>query len=243
MNIELILNNLGLSQNEAKVYLATLEMGVSSAQDIAHKAEVIRTTGYAVLDRLVDKNLVYKTKEGDKTKYVAESPRNLIKRFEGYQQQLTDSLPELQAIYNKHETKPKIIFFEGKQGIKDIYADTIKERPKEILEYNTSKMVTVFPGLPEEYLADRKKYKIKAKRIAPNDEFWSERAKKDKKEMSKTILLPEDEFTIPVEINIYNNKLAIVSYIDEMGVIIESESIANAMKKIYGLLWKRLKKE
>lgn len=58
MNIENTLNSLGLSPNEAKVYLAALEMGTASAQDIAHKAGVIRTTGYSVLERLAIRNFV-----------------------------------------------------------------------------------------------------------------------------------------------------------------------------------------
>ncbi len=241
MSIEITLSNLGLSPNEAKIYLAALEMGIASAQDIAHKAGLIRTTGYSVLEKLVARNLVYKTQANQKTRYVAEAPQNLVKRFGSYQQQLADSLSELQAIYNQHATKPKIVFFEGKAGIREIYADTIKEKPKEILEYNTSVMFTALPELPEQYLLDRQKNKIRAKRIAPHDKFWVNHAAQDTTELSQTILLPEDEFNIPVEINVYNDKLAIISYTDEMGVIIKSQSIADAMRKIYQLLWDRLK--
>jgi sugar-specific transcriptional regulator TrmB len=241
-NVEIILKNLGFSPNEARIYLASLEMGVASAQDIALKAEIIRTTAYSVLENLALRGIVIKTKEENKNRYYAESPKNLIKRLERFQNQLQAALPELQAIYNKHETKPKIVFYEGLEGLKRIYADTIKTGPKEILEYNTSNMFEIFPDLPEEYLSERKKYKIKAKRIAPDDPNWKKHAKMDAEELSSTILLPSNEFSIPDEINIYGNKVAFISYSDRIGIIIEGEGIAKTMKKIYDLLWQNLKK-
>ncbi|MFH1749865.1 MAG: helix-turn-helix domain-containing protein [bacterium] len=242
MKLENILRNLGLSENEAKIYLATLEMGISPAQDIARKAGIIRTTGYSVLEKLVKKNFIHKTKEKNKTRYLAEEPKNLIKRFEEYQKELEKSLPELQAIYNKHETKPKIVFFEGKGGIEEIYDDTIKEKPQEILEYNTSDMFVALPEFPMDYVKRRQKNKIHAKRIAPDDKYWKKHALREKVELSRTILLPPKDFTIPVEINIYNNKVAFMSYSDEMGIIIESHGVASAMRRIYELFWEKLEK-
>ncbi|HAR54892.1 TPA: hypothetical protein DCR79_01225 [Patescibacteria group bacterium] len=240
--IESTLNNLGLSPNEAKVYLAALEMGTASAQDISHKAGVIRTTGYSILERLAIRNFVYKTKEKSKTRYVAESPKNLVHRFGHYQHELTNSLPELEAIYNQSQVKPKIVFYEGKDGIEEIYADTIRENPKEILEYFSSEMFTKLPYFPMEYLPKRIRHNIHAKRIATDNHKMREHATHDKEELSQTILLPKEEFNPPVEINIYNNKVAFMSYSDEIGVIIESQGIADAMRQIYRLLWKKLKR-
>ncbi|MFA5967003.1 MAG: helix-turn-helix domain-containing protein [Patescibacteria group bacterium] len=242
MNKETTLHNLGLSPNEAKVYLAALEMGTASAQDISHKAGVIRTTGYSILERLAIRNFVYKTKQKNKTRYVAESPKNLVHRFEHYQKELTNSLPELQAIYNKSQIKPKIVFYEGKSGIEEIYADTIKEKPREILEFNTLDIFAALPDFPAEYLAQRNKHHIYAKRIATDEKRTREHAARDKEELSHTLLLPKEEFNPPVEINIYNNKVAFMSYPDEIGIIIESHGIADTMRQIYHLLWKKLKK-
>lgn len=67
MEINRILENLGFSDNEAKVYLAALETGLSSAQDIADKAKLKRTTTYSVLDVLVRKGFILKTQKKAKT--------------------------------------------------------------------------------------------------------------------------------------------------------------------------------
>lgn len=47
-------------------------------------------------------------------------------------------------------------------------------------------------------------------------------------------------FDIPIEINIYKDKVAFMSYKDEVGLIIESEGIAEAMRKIYGMFWDKI---
>jgi sugar-specific transcriptional regulator TrmB len=240
MSITQTLTNLGFSANEAKVYLAALEMGVSSAQEIAKKAKLKRTTAYSILQNLANRGVVIVSKEKGKNRFVAENPQNIVKQFAEYQKNLEKALPQLEAIYNKKEIKPKVLFFEGKEGIKKIYLDTIKEKPKIILEFNTTEIFKTFPGFPMEYLGMRKTNNIRAKRIASGIR-WQEHAKKDKEEISETKILPREEFDIPIEINIYNNKVAFMSYSDEFGLIIESEGIAKSMKAIYDLFWKKLK--
>lgn len=241
MEIEALLHNLGFSPNEAKIYLAGMETGPASAQDIAEKAGLRRTTGYSVLDGLVLRGIVYRTKDGGKTRYITESPKDLAKRFHDYHAQLEHSLPQLLAVYNKSQTKPRIVFYEGIEGLERIYDDTIKERPKEILEYNTSELFSLLPQLPRYYAPLRRKHKVRARRIAPNDKNWQLHANKDAEELAKTKLLSKKDFAVPTEINIYNNKVAFMSYSDKLGIIIESEGIAATMRRIYELLWARLK--
>jgi sugar-specific transcriptional regulator TrmB len=238
--IEASLKNLGFTTNEARVYLATLEVGVSSAQDIAEKAGIIRTTAYSILEHLAIRGVIIRTKKQNKNRYFAEAPKNLIRRFGTSITELEKSLPELQAIYNKSETKPKIVFYEGLEGISKIYQDTIRSNPDEILEFNTSEMFAHLPeDFPKEYVQQRLKNKISARRIAPDDSAWKKHSKQDNEELSKTILLNTKDFDIPVEINIYKNKVAFMSYSDRIGVIIEGDGIAKAMRTIYELVWKQ----
>ncbi len=242
MEFEELLRNLGLSLNEAKSYLAALELGSASAQEIAKKAGIIRTTAYSVLEGLVAKNFVFKTKEKRKSRYVAAAPENLLMKFANYGRQLQSRLPQLQAIYNAHRTKPKVVFFEGKDGIKEMYRETVREKPSEILEYNASFIFGAFPDYtPDEYVKDRKRENIRARRIAPDDENWRRHAARDKEELSVTKLLSPEDFNPPVEINIYQDKVAIMSYEDKLGLVVESKGIAKTMRQIYELLWKRLK--
>lgn len=217
-----------------------LEM-LASAQNIADKANIKRTTTYSVLTALVKKNIILKTQKDGKSRYIAENPENIVNIFDNYQTEFKKALPELLALYNTKQVKPKILFFEGKAGIKKIYYDTIEEKPDIILEWNSSDIFKIFPDFPKEYLDLRRDRNIQAKRIAPNDENWQARKIKDKEDLSITKLLPPGEYDIPVEINIYNNKVSFMSYGDEMGLIIESKVIAYAMRTIYNIFWDKIK--
>src|SRR3989344_6279349 len=137
MRVETILERLGFSTNEARVYLASLESGLASAQDIAKKAGLRRTTTYSVLSYLVERGVVGRTKIKNKTRFLVEPPGRLFNLVSELQSQIKKALPELDALYNKNDTKPKIIFYEGNSAIHNVYEDTLTEQPKEILEWNT----------------------------------------------------------------------------------------------------------
>lgn len=87
------------------------------------------------------------------------------------------------------------------------------------------------------YIALRAKYHIKAKRIAPASNQFRKHSAYDKGECAETILVPPTLFNPGVEVNIYNNKVAFLNYAEDMGVIIESVSIAEVMREAYRLSW------
>ena len=244
MNFNQLLNQLGFSKNETKIYLAALESGQNSAQNIAEKASLQRTTTYSVLEVLVKRGVVAKTKIKGKTRFLAESPDKLTYLLSELQNNLKKVLPELQAIYNQSEVKPKIIFYEGDHAIQKVYDDTLAEKPAEILEWNTNAYFQN-PNVDKdyEYLKKRVDLNIHAKRIVEKDSVWEFRHQKnDEKELSQTLTVPKEIFSPKIEINIYNNKIAFMNYAENMSVIIESKAIAEAMKQIYELSWVGAKK-
>src|SRR3989338_8195212 len=235
MRVEIILEKLGFSANEVKVYLASLESGIASAQDIAKRAGLRRITAYSVLSYLVERGVVGRTKVKNKTRFLAEPPDRLFNLVSELQSHIKKALPELEALYNKNETKPKIIFFEGESAIHNVYEDTLKEKPKEILEWNTNIFFERFPK-DYNYIEKRTKLGIKARRIAGKGSLWDTRHKfLDEKELAQTVVVPKELFDPQIEVNIYNNKVAFMNYAENMSVIIESKAIADAMRQAYEL--------
>jgi len=241
MQIESILKKLGFSPNESQVYLAALEAGVSSAQNIARIAGIKRTTTYSVLSYLVNRGVVSKTKVKNKTRFLAESPDSLLNLISEIQANLKKALPELEALYNKKEVKPKIIFFEGEAAIHNVYEDTLKEKPREILEWNTNAFFARFPK-DYNYIAKRVALGIRARRLAGQGSFWdTEHKPRDVAELSQTLVVPREIFNPQIEVNIYNNKVAFMNYAENMSIIIESKAIAEAMRQAYELSWRGAK--
>lgn len=237
MNISNVLKQIGFSENEISVYLGSLELGLSSAQDIAKKANIKRTTAYSVLESLVQRGFIGKTKDRGKTRFLVEPPDKLLFMILNIESQLKNMLPELQALYNRKNKKPKIFFYEGKGAIQTVYEDTLREKPKEILEWNTDKFFTDFPA-DYNYIKKRVQLNIKARRMASQGSIWHKKSKPlDKMELAETVIVPGNKFSPEVEINIYNSKIAFINYVEKMSVIIESPAIAKAMKQAYELSW------
>ncbi|MBI4053878.1 MAG: hypothetical protein HY397_00950 [Candidatus Doudnabacteria bacterium] len=241
-HIEQLLKKLGFSQNEAKVYLAALETGLSSAQDIAQKAGIKRTTGYSVLAYLVSRGVVGKTKIKGKTRFLAEPPERLLTLIGELERGIKQILPELSAVYNQKETKPKITFFEGATAVQKVYDDTLQEKPTEILEWNTNAYFEGKSQVDSEYIQKRVDLNIHARRIASQGSQWDEKHRYlDQKELAQTLIVPKENFEPKIEVNIYNNKIAFLNYAESLSVIIESPAIAQAMKQAYELSWRGAK--
>ena len=83
---------------------------------------------------------------------------------------------------------------------------------------------------------------IAIRAIIPDTEAGLERKSFDKEEMRETALVPKNAFLFSPEINIYDNKVMIASWREKLGIIIESNEIADAMKKIFELAWVEAKR-
>ena len=238
MKIEQILEKFGFSLNESKTYLACLELGLASAQDIAKKAGLKRTTAYSVLSYLINRGVIGKTIVRKKTRFVAEPPEKLLNLIGEIQSSIAKILPQLEAVYNKNEVKPKITFFEGANAIHNVYEDTLKEKPQEILEWNTNAFFERFPK-DYNYIEKRTNLGIRARRLAGQGSLWDTKHKfLDEKELAETIIVNKELFNPQIEVNIYNNKVAFMNYAENTSIIIESKVIAHAMRQAYELSWR-----
>jgi predicted DNA-binding transcriptional regulator len=77
MNLEETLEKLGLNEKEAKVYLALLELGQDTVQNIAQRASITRPTTYNILDALVKKGLTTQVDQ-DSEKLLAVVPEETV---------------------------------------------------------------------------------------------------------------------------------------------------------------------
>lgn len=134
-DVKLALAELGLASKEADTYLAMLELGPSSVQDIAKKAGINRTTTYVMLEGLKKYGLVSTFERGKKTLFAAENPEQLLDILtresdviSAKKNKLEASLPRLLAIFNTVDDKPRVRFMEGEAPIREIMSEISRER-------------------------------------------------------------------------------------------------------------------
>ena len=52
---------------------------------------------------------------------------------------------------------------------------------------------------------------------------------------------PDNKYNIPNEIDIYADKVALMSFTDQIAVIIENKEIAESMRNLWKMAWDRFK--
>lgn len=238
MKLASVLKNIGLTEKESRIYLACTELGSSSVADISKQARINRVTAYDVLEKLMRRGMVNCfIKQGAKF-YDATDPHIVASDFKRRAADFTKALPELSKLRGD-AIHPRIRYFEGLEGIKAIYEDTLSSRT-EILNYANSREIrTHWPNYDAEYVAKRVKKKIHLRGIAPKDEHGQWVQERDKNNFREIRLVPGKDFSFTNEINIYDDKVAIISYKDSplIGMIIESQEIANTQRDIFKMAW------
>lgn len=122
------LQEYGLSEKEAKIYLTALELGSSPASTIARRSVINRVTTYTILNDLKRKWYVNEITKYDTKYYNTISPDVLLKQLEQKYESFKDKVPDLLALADNFWNKPKIQFFEGVSWLKNLYNEILKTK-------------------------------------------------------------------------------------------------------------------
>ena len=241
MEIKHILEQLGLKDKKADVYLAALELGSATVIEISKKASIKRTTCYDILMDLIKMGLVSETSKGKKRLFIGEDPEKILGDLENKEKLLSGILPQLKAVYNIKGVKPKIRFYEGKEGLREVYADTLKYSG-EIAAFASEDVVrTLGREWADDYLKKRVKKNIRVRVILPKTEYVSKIVGEDRESLRTSKLIDPQKYPFSIEINIYGHKkVALMSSCEETGIIIEGDEVYKTMKLIFELLWDNL---
>jgi len=242
MNLQKTLEQLGMHEKKAEVYLACLESGNATAYLIAKKVGLKRPTVYDIANQLMREGLLHKSMRGSVKYFSPADPEKLIHLLKTKEKNIREVMPELQNLYNSPKVKPLIRYFEGKEGIIEMYEDSLRSCKKgdEILAYVGEDVLKHLPKYVEDYVQRRVEKGIVLRGIYKKDKEMLERyLGKSREQLRIARVLDENKFPVNNETNIYKNKIAIASYETEMfGMIIESTEIAKSQKAIFELAWR-----
>jgi len=240
---------LGLSEKEAKVYLATLELAQDTVQNISKKSGVNRPTTYVILEKLMQMGLISKVEKEKRTLFIAEDPRELENLLEKQNREIEDKkdelkaiMDELKALNNTNREKPVVKYFEGRDGLitMDKYGrDQIKHNQESLALIPIGIVESLYPERREQAIKERVQAHIKSKSIyTKNGEDIS--SKQDQNELRESIRISKDLFPLTGTISVFPGwgiKLFNFNQQNPHGVTIESKELANNMKVLYELAW------
>ncbi len=247
-----ILRSFQLTPKEIKVFMKVLELGSQPASQIARVAEMPRNTVRSVLDGLVKKGLMVKTSRANTQYYATERKENIIRalKFKKMRQdeeiaeqiQLLESYGEELSVRHFAKSRPRITFYEGIAGLEKVYEDTLTAKSGLKSWASLGDMIEAMPKYFETYFRRRAAKGIPMRSIHPDTVPAEEMASRNEQELRESALVPSQKFYWTPEIQIYNNKVNITSWKEKLGVIIESEEIADAVRVFFDLSFEAAKK-
>lgn len=240
---------MGLSTIEVDTYLTLLKTaGAQPASILANRMRINRTTAYKALINLSKLGLATKTMKHGIICFFAEDPEDTLKTLIENKQStlkevnasILEALPSLIVGEEGSPHLPKIRYYEGIEGIKQVYEAILKEGVDYYRYGDITKIYGTLGDFTDDYIKRRNKMGITAHAIMPYHKRSEELYKKDKDELRKALYIPHDLFPIEGEVRIFGNKVAIMSLKQDspIAIIIDSEIVARMFKSIFMLTWR-----
>ncbi len=230
-----ILEEVGLTQNESKVYLALLRLKSALAGEITEKSGVHRRNVYDALERLIQKGLVSYIYGKTRKYFKAEPPENLLRILDAKKGAIQEQLPKLNSMFQEHKPEVNVRIYSGKQGLKNIFDDQIESKT-DILIFGKS--IRDVPELQFYFPQHRRRRMEKGVHVRAIFDESSRKKDVAKLPLSNLKYLP-DESLGPVSVNIYDGKVVIILTADTAtAILIENKKIYEAYKNYFKLLWK-----
>lgn len=242
--LTLLFSYLSLTDKHVELYEKLLAIPGARVARIAELVGFKRSTTYNLLKEMNQKGVLEEYKKGGVVYYRVAEPDSLtilVQKFQedGKQaQQLLDSvMSDLKKEWRTGVGKPVIRYFEGEDGLREVFSDIYK--PKDDAVYGCVDLEVVDKVFPEHVLADLIPLRVKNKLFAYSLVAESEQAetikKDDKKQLRQTVLLDKDEYPLPAEIDVYGDKVAMLSFDKQqfIGMIIENTSFAQTVRSLF----------
>jgi len=244
------LTQLGMSKNEADIYRTLLEVGESNVKQISGAANVNRRNAYDVLNRLMEKGLVFIVLKGKEHYYQAVNPNKLTEFIDDKKNALRQIMPELKKLTNTKPTAQEVMIYRGLEGWKNTIKDVVMVGQDLYTigakgAWTDERLKATFNLLNRE--VTRKKIKIYL--------LCDYEIKAGSKELLKNFsnceyaFLPKG-YPTSSAIDVFGDRVVIVSYqkiatIDEntLFVVIINQEIADAFRTWFRLMWDISKKK
>lgn len=249
MTYEKELQNAGLSEKEAKVYLAALELGPDTAQNIAKRAGINRATTYVQIEELKERGLMSELEKGKKTLYVAEQPDRLLTLLNTFEKELNFKktevariLPILSGLFASAGERPKVRFYEGVEGTAAVREEFLKTKSRQTEGFiNLDRLFDLFPGYENEFTTKRIAKGLRSLVIYTRKDGPLQGAT-DSTKLREARFIEYGKLPIEADITIFDNKVSFASYNSKpIAIIIESKEIASTLRGIFHTLWSSLR--
>lgn len=246
-NLKESLKSIGLTEKERDVYLAVLTLGKGTVTDIAKKSGLKRTSIYQYMEALLQKNFVSQTRMKKRIFYIAEHPKNILAflkkkktALETAEKKIENILPDLESLYSVSSTKPTVLYYEGKEGLRFVYETLAKNHRQLFSFFSPRKFFTLFSYQDNDTILSHLEQNGGMLRnlIEKSDATKKRLSLKKYNSFVKNKTLPAG-FTFDTDVLIADTAVAFISFDKKIAVIIYDNAVARFQKNIFLALWKQ----
>lgn len=242
IELKSLLENSGLTDGEARVYLSLIELGKSTVGPIASKSGVAYSKVYGILDRLQEKGLVSTIKESKTNHHQALSAQRILdylerqrSTLEEQQEKVKQVLPIFHHMANTTTTDPKAELFTGMKGLKTAHEMLVSPDSELLFFYAASedidpKVGAFFSSLDPLY----QEQKVRLRGIVPGKYVQSPHFTNTK----GLYKVKTTSFPVPNNIAVCEDKLLLSSWRTPVGVLIVSEEMAQQFRMFFKSVWR-----
>jgi len=239
------LSQFGLTPNQTKVYLALLELGAARVTEIAKQSGIIRSTTYSILESLIRAGLVSSVEKGKVQHYIPEDPQKIIATAKERAVLIEQIAPELKVLHEGAYVRPKVRYYEGLQGIREMYnTETLGPGIKEYqIIASDDTWMNMDPKWLREYRKRRAKAGIKTRLVLEHGPEGLKTKREGAQYLERVKLLPKNfAWKITGGVYILENKVIFVSYHGPLiAVVVHSKEIAQQQRAVFEFMWGALK--
>jgi len=227
-----VLENLGFTKVESKVYITLLKLGSSLAGKISKEAQLNRTTTYDALKNLIDKGLVSHVTQANRKWFKATNPEILFELLKEREEEAKKVIPALAMLYKTPKEEHQVTLYYGIKGIKSVFQDMLREgKPMYIID-SECMFYDKMPYYAPQFIKEVEKKRIKIKHLVRRG------VDVHPSKTTEVRYVSENLSSLSV-ISIYGNKLAITMWTDPPeSVIIKNKASADLLKSYFDILWK-----
>ena len=248
MEQELI--KLGFSTNQARVYLALLELGQSRAGLIITKAKLPRQTVYNTLAELEEKELVFSVVKSGRKNFQTKDPQQLLENVKIQEETIEKLLPQLISKRDTSKNISDIRVYEGLDGFKTVHMTNIRNQKKDSINYvigaGSQKWIDLAKeaGILYKYEKIRIERNIEQKLLAYenqrreiSDFMEKEFRNQSELERKQWKFLPELSYS-PVGIQIWNDRIELIVYSTHTIIFeIKNIEVVKSFENYFNFLW------
>ena len=234
-----VLEDIGLTSSEIKVYISLLELGSASAGKILERSRIQNSVVHRSLNSLIGKGIISYILEGKRKVYQASDPENFYDFVEDKKRRLALIMPELRMRQELMQRQTYATIFRGKRGIHELYMNLLKSNGPEYNSFGGGKDVT------HKVMGESWWKGIHAKRLAhkiPSRQVFDESIKGlglflNDLPLTQIRFLPR-RFEQLQETVIIGDFVGISIFSDTpYGILIKDKTVANGYRKEFELLW------